>query len=263
MRSIRIEGPRRIGDGVQSGRGLRMGRSRLGWAGSVVAPWVIALGLLVSITAQAGQEPGWTGGFVAQGARPDRPSPLRQALVASTFGLARSAASKGDKSPILEASLTVGAPEDLGAIADEIEPNGAVKQGQGNFPAIDRTRKGDPFIILRPGFDAHLQRRAPSGERGAGSWAEDSRSPAAILADAEAAASLPQPQFGDGATPAAPLEFALNSSTPTPSDGAVIVAAARAGAQTTAPSRSDAGGRPDYAALIDPKDAARQMQCLA
>src|SRR5208282_5238261 len=123
-------------------------------------------------------------------------------------------------------------PEDLSAIADEIEPNGAVKQGQGNFPAIDRTRKGDPFIIFRPGFDAHLKRLAPSGEGGAGSWAEDSRSPAAILADAQAAASRPQLQFGDGATPEVPLDLALNSSTPTPSDGAVIAGAARAGAQT-------------------------------
>ena len=35
-----------------------MGRSRLAWVGSTVAPWGIALGFLVSITAQAGEEVG-------------------------------------------------------------------------------------------------------------------------------------------------------------------------------------------------------------
>ncbi len=145
-----------------------MGRSRLAWAGSAVAPWGIALGLLVSITAQAGQDPGASGGLVAQQARDGRPSPVREALLASTFGLpARSMAPDGDGDPIVEARLTLGAPEDLNAIPDEIEPNAAVKQGMANFPAIDRTRKGDPIIVLRPGFDAHLRRPVASGEDGA------------------------------------------------------------------------------------------------
>ena len=34
-----------------------MGRSRFGWALSVAAPWCVALALLVSITAEAEQEP--------------------------------------------------------------------------------------------------------------------------------------------------------------------------------------------------------------
>ncbi|MGD1017434.1 MAG: hypothetical protein ABR863_13510, partial [Roseiarcus sp.] len=63
-----------------------MGRSRLSWAGSAVAPWGIALGFLVSITAQAGQDPDWTGGLVARGAGADRLSPVREALLASRFG---------------------------------------------------------------------------------------------------------------------------------------------------------------------------------
>ena len=136
-----------------------MGRSRLAWAGSAVAPWGIALGFLVSITAHAGQEPGWTGSLVPQAARADRPSPVREAFLASTFRLpARSSALDGDANPILEVSLTLGAPEDLAAIPDEIEPNPALKHGESTFPAIDRADKGDPFIALRPGFDAHLRR---------------------------------------------------------------------------------------------------------
>ena len=237
-----------------------MGRSRLAWAGSAVAPWGIALGLIVSITAQAGQDPGGSGGLVAQRARADRASPVREALLASTFGLlARSAARDGDDYPIVEARLTLGAPEELAAIADEIEPNATIKQGEANFPAIDRTRKGDPVIVLRPGFDAHWRRAVPSGEDGAGNRPEDSRSPAAIASGADFVASLPPRQFDDGATPSVPLELALNSSTPTPSDGKVIVVAA----QTTVAAQSDASGKPNYSALIDPKDSARQMRCLA
>ena len=69
--------------------------------------------------------------------------------------------------------------------------------------------------------------------------------------------------FDDGATPAPPLEFALNSSSPTSSDGVVVVVEADDSGVTTVPQISDAEGKPNYAALIDPKDSARQMRCLA
>ncbi|MFZ1962852.1 MAG: cell wall hydrolase [Roseiarcus sp.] len=240
-----------------------MGRSRLSWAGSAVAPWGIALGFLVSITAQAGQDPGWIGGLAAQGAGADRLSPVREALLASRFGPpARFAARGGAEIPIVEAHLILGAPEDLAAVPDEIEPNAAVKRGQQNFPAIDRTRKGDPLVVLRPGFDARLRRAVPADEDGAANGPADSPSSTAVAPVADFAASRPQRQFNDGATPSVPLEMALNSSTPTPSDGEAIVAA-RPPAQTTAAAQSDANGKPNYAALIDPKDSARQMRCLS
>ncbi len=69
--------------------------------------------------------------------------------------------------------------------------------------------------------------------------------------------------FDDGATPAAPLEFALNSSSPTSSDGVVVAVEIDGSGLTTVPQLSAAGGKPNYAALIDPKDSARQMRCLA
>jgi hypothetical protein len=239
-----------------------MGRSRFSWAGSAVAPWGIALGFVVSITAQAGQDPGLTGGLVAQGVDAARLSPVREALLASRFGPPeRFAARGGAEIPIVEARWTLGAPEDLAAVPDEIEPNAAVKQGQQSFPAIDRTRKGDPLVVLRPGFDARLRRPVPTDEDGVATGPQDSPSPTAFSA-ADFAASRPQRQFDDGATPSVPLEMALNSSTPTPGDGVAIVAA-RSSAQTTAAAQSDANGKPNYAALIDPKDSARQMRCLS
>ncbi len=226
-----------------------MGRSRLAWAGSAVAPWSIALGLLVSVTAQAGQEPGWTGSLVVQSARP---SPVREALQGATFGDA----------PILQADLTLGAPEDLAAIPDEIEPNAAVKQPGATFPIVDRAGKGDPFIVFRPSFDAHRQRALPAAQDDAENGPDDSGG-STTPRGADVAASRPQPQFGDGATPGVPLELALNSATPTPNDGKLIIVAAPASTQTTVAAQTDANGKPNYAALIDPKDSARQMRCLA
>jgi len=240
-----------------------MGRSRLAWAGSAVAPWGIALGLLVSITAQAGQEPGWTGSLIARGPRLDRPAPLRQALLASTFGLPPGIAARdGGGEPILDARLAIGGPDELAAIPDDIEPNAAMKQGAGRFPAIDRAGKSDPFVVLRPSFDAHRQRPVSSGAAVASDGPENLGGQTALPAAAEAVVSRPQPQFGDGVTPAVPLAMALNSSTPTPSDGAVRVVA-RQPAQTTVAAPSDVNGKPNYAALIDPKASVRQMRCLA
>jgi spore germination cell wall hydrolase CwlJ-like protein len=240
-----------------------MGRSRLAWVGSSVAPWGIALGFLVSITAHAGQEAGVESGADA----------LR-ALRVSTFAPTRSGAQ-----PILEARLTLGSREDLSATSDEVDPNPVVKQGRSTFPAVDRDEKGDPFIIFRPAFEARratpLLAQAPNSR----DWPDESRSPArtadAAPPDADllsADAALP---FGDGATPEAPLDFALNSSTPTPSDGKPIVAVQKSpapsaattpgasAAQTTVAAPLAPGGKPDYAALIDPKDSVRQMRCLA
>jgi spore germination cell wall hydrolase CwlJ-like protein len=241
-----------------------MGRSRLTWVGSTVAPWGIALGLLVSITAQAGQEAGVESGPVA----------LR-ALRISAFTPTRS-----DAKPILEARLMLGSREDLSLQSDEIEPNPAVKQGRGAFPTVDRDEKGDPFIIFRPSFEAKRGTRSIPFEPDAQDFPDASRSPARVANADSPDAGAPLP-FGDGATPSASLDFALNSSTPTPSDGKLIVPVQKApapgvttatraptvagasAAQTTVATQLAPGAKPDYAALIDPRDSVRQMRCLA
>jgi hypothetical protein len=209
-----------------------MGRSRLAWVGSSVAPWGIALGFLVSITAHAGQEAGIESGANAL-----------QALRVSTFAPTRSSAQ-----PILEARLTLGSREDLSATSDEVDPNPTVKQGRSTFPTVDRDEKGDPFIIFRPAFEARrttpLLAQAPSSR----DWPDESRSPAraadAAPPDADALSADASLPFGDGVTPEAPLDFALNSSTPTPSEGKLIVADAKSPAPsaTTAPGVATAPG---------------------
>ena len=56
-----------------------MGRSRLGWAGSVVAPWCLAVGVLLSITAEAGQEPARYGSVADRNGLLEASDPVRRA----------------------------------------------------------------------------------------------------------------------------------------------------------------------------------------
>ena len=83
--------------------------------------------------------------------------------------------------------------------------------------------------------------------------------------DPERAPDVAASTFSDGATPALPLEFALNSSSPTSSDGVVVAVVTDPNARETTVAQQSllGGGQPNYAALIDPKDSARQMRCLA
>jgi hypothetical protein len=261
-----------------------MGRSRLGWACKAVAPWCVALGVVVSITAEAGQDASLGASIASQDSAGAPASPLREALLSSTLHLPgdlfdrTAAANLG-----LEASLTLGSPDDLAAVDDEIDPRTDLKQAKTAFPAIDRSRKGDPFIGLRPGFDARLNRRNAQGvKRASGTPASDGDAPIdeALIPlpptpaneQAGADSGAPQPPaisadggktFDDGATPSLPLDVALNSATPTPNDGVRIVVAAKPAPETTLADKTTPDGKPDYASLIDPKDAARQQRCLA
>jgi hypothetical protein len=153
------------------------------------------------------------------------------------------------------------------AAPDEIEPRGALKAARPPFPQVDRASKGDPFIGLRPGFDARRLIGAP-----ARAGPDDPRraefDPGHTMPP-EGPGDVPPPAaptglaFDDGATPGLPLEFALNSSSPTPSDGVLVVVETDPVGETTVPQLSAGDGKPNYAALIDHKDSARQMRCLA
>lgn len=132
-----------------------MVRSRVGWALTVVAPWALAGGLLVSFTAEAGQEAS-VGGSVTPAARHAEPAPrdlipARAALSLPQFGLA---------APLLrEARYIVGDRAELARGPDETAPRIALKTHAAKappppaFPVIDRAAKGDPFVGLRPSFD--------------------------------------------------------------------------------------------------------------
>jgi hypothetical protein len=258
--------------------GSRMGRSRLGWACNAIAPWCLGLGLVVSATAQAGQDPIFSGSVAFESAQ----APIRQALLNSTPHFQGDLLDRAGAPPrVMEASLTLGSPDDLAAIDDEVDPHADLKRTHAAFPIVDRSRKGDPFIGLRPGFEAKLNHRfAPNDERPASESQSLLDDPFASVESALAYAALPPEEepspwsdpngaseksltFDDGATPGVPLEVALNSATPAPSDDKAIIVAKTEIPGVSEIAKSLPNGQPDYASLIDPKDATRQQRCLA
>jgi len=109
-----------------------------------VAPWGIALGLLVSITARADPDPGVSGGDVERNGGVDRYSPVHETLSAASFR-AGARHSAGTAEPwLIPAHLTLGEGDELAAIPDEIEPKPEFKRAKAEIPAIDRAHKGDP-----------------------------------------------------------------------------------------------------------------------
>ena len=149
------------------GRGLRMGRSRIGWAVGVVAPWCLGVGLAVSFPADAGQ-PSGVGASVAAltltaPSMPDDLVPATSAALTGNLG----AMLGPDRLPVVPASLAVGPADAFRAFKDEIEPRRDLKRSVGAMPAIDRSHKGDPNVGLRPTFDTRMRDPRRIGPRAA------------------------------------------------------------------------------------------------
>ena len=248
-----------------------MGRSRIRWALSVAAPWCVALGVLVSITAEAEQEPLEFASVFTPTRLTEKSAGLDRALLAG--GPLRAVDEDGAPLPIVQASYTVGDPDELGARPDEIEPNGALKPTGRGFPAVDRGAKGDRLAgVSGPKrLNGRRTEANPQAFKSRPSEIDDPRNDAfdpGHTMSPQRPAEGDEPEtaalsFDDGSTPAAPLEFSLNSSSPTSSDGVVVVVEADGSGLTTVPQLSASEGKPNYAMLIDPKDSARQMRCLA
>jgi len=54
------------------------------------------------------------------------------------------------------AALAIGEKRELAAMPDEIEPKLQLKRDASSFPTVDTTRKGDPYIGLRPSLEGRL-----------------------------------------------------------------------------------------------------------
>ena len=129
-------------------------QSNAGWAVGVIAPWCLGMGLLVSFTASAGQDPksDWnltpiTARMKSLGA----PAMLGSALNGELGG-------KGQADGLIQtARLAVGGQQELRAAPDESEPHVEMKPAANAFPEVDRTHKGDPIVSIRPSFET----RAP------------------------------------------------------------------------------------------------------
>ena len=131
------------------------------WAFATLAPWALGVGVLVSFTADAGQDSAADWNVAPLTAR------ARQAGAAdSEIGLAQAAAGGrlapvAALAPIQTARLEIGASEDLAREpnenADELSPRRDLKvdatADPAAFPAVDRANKGDPVIPLRPSYE--------------------------------------------------------------------------------------------------------------
>ena len=134
-----------------------MGRSRLAWAGSVVAPWCMAIGVLLSITAEAEQEPARFASVFDRNRLLEDNDPVRSAIALAKRQQAVD--EEGVPTPIVQARFAVGDPAEFSR-PDEIEPNRTLKDPTPPFPAVDRSGKSNPFIGLRPAFEARRRRAA-------------------------------------------------------------------------------------------------------
>lgn len=140
-----------------------MGRSRVGWMFGAIAPWCLGAGLVVSAPAGAGVDSTIGASFA-----PDMLSPLLDApddLVPRTADLIHLGYA-GGRMPLLEARLNLGEPLDFRDRAPvEHEPRRDLKPGASGFPVANRSVKGDPFVGLRPTFDARLRASGVEGYR--------------------------------------------------------------------------------------------------
>lgn len=208
------------------------------WVFSVTAPWALGVGMLVSFTAAAGQDPiaDW------------KVSPLA-ARAPGGLSLGFSEAASGDygfygqtRAQIQEARLIVGAPEENGGAPDEREPHVDLKPDVKHFPQVDRRHKGDPVVAMRPGFETRRPQPANLGLSGS-----------------------PALSFGIEGKSTRPTATPLPPRGRTPGDEALEEADAGAAPEPATTQKSTAAASPSQSSSIStptgadsPRDAGRQ-----
>jgi hypothetical protein len=140
--------------------------SRVAWTSRTLAPWCAAAGLLISFTADAGQEAAQGASRGALAARaapaPEELVPVRRALDFDALLLGPRAGRPFDPT-LVEARLVTGSDADLRAAPDETPPRADMKPNAGAAPAfaVDRTGKGGRPSIRACGCRARSRPRAP------------------------------------------------------------------------------------------------------
>ncbi len=264
----------------------------------VVAPWCLGVGLVVSMSADAGQDATIGASLAPASFRAViQPGGLIPGDVSGVgFGLDPEENAGSSQ----EARLMLGEGAEFDRTADEIEPRAVMKRSGEGFPDIDRTHRGDPIVGLRPTFDSKLGRpgalaalRAhdllftdedalPSGdfsaEQAGGPQSVASFEPwpngeTPTTAPSNAGASPRQQgslvtmrpaaineRIMQGATPQVPSAAALASTTPAPADATPVevVVVPSIPSMTNVPA-----DRPNYAALIDKNQSSSEQRCLA
>ena len=260
-------------------------RSGIRWICAAVAPWALGIGLLVSFTAVASNDPqsGISGAALVPAGE-----------LTGTGALVPPSAAPWATSPRLP----------------ELAVRPEIKNTAKNYPSVERSRKSDPAVAsgpslsrrggelraaTRPGLSQVMFGQdesgppallMPLGDRGADldrtfepfagadvtttQQASSVQSPAAAAAGSTGAARGPR-HSQDGATPGVARAVALASATPAPADATPIEIAAAPVSVPSGPmtprgfeaEAADAADRSRYAGLINPDHLAREQRCLA
>ncbi|MDJ1157804.1 cell wall hydrolase [Chelatococcus sp. SYSU_G07232] len=221
---------------------------------ATVTPWALAAGALVSFTASAGQDPSAGASAAARViGEPSSPTdlvPRTSALAAAAIRLP----GVGLASVVRSASLSFEEPIGDAPAVPGVPPRADLKSSARGYPQVDRSRKGDPIVALRPTLSRRaLDVRAGHGDPAHVVFSRDERMlPPTILMPgsveipateamfalepwsrdemtATEAASAPlsplapgghgtTPAAVDGSTPPVSRAAALASSTPAPAD---------------------------------------------
>lgn len=134
-----------------------MGYLHTGWTLAILVPWCLGPTFAASMSADAGKQASSGALLAPLPCRVDRPpaglaSSRKPDLDINAEGFS------GEARKLLRmASLSIGDTEDFKRIPDEIEPRSDLKSHVREFPKIDRSRRGDPFVGLRPAFETRLR----------------------------------------------------------------------------------------------------------
>jgi hypothetical protein len=134
-----------------------MGYSRAGWALGVIAPWYLGTVLAVSLSADAGEEAMSGASIAALPLRTQGPPAVLVPAQPSALGVDFGGFAGEARIVLRKASLSIGGSEEFKRLPDEIEPRADLKHDTRLFPDIDRSKKGDPFVGLRPTFETRLR----------------------------------------------------------------------------------------------------------
>jgi spore germination cell wall hydrolase CwlJ-like protein len=251
---------------------MRMARRRahIFWAASVIAPWCLAAGALVSFTADAGQE---VPSGASRAPKSSSAAVMPKDLVPSPHAMTSAFGGAFGRGMLHEARLIIGATEQIAALPDEVEPRADLKRNAKIFPEIDRRHKGDPLVGLRPTIDGAL--RHEGGQKGLAqmranflTFEQGEIGLASGFAPAlENESVAPPSRAGQGATPRVLRAVALGSSTPYAADQTPVLASVVSAKRnvetanvTSVPRDSD---KRDYLALIAPEKLDSEKLCLA
>ncbi|MCX7338994.1 MAG: cell wall hydrolase [Hyphomicrobiales bacterium] len=239
------------------------------WALATAAPWVLSAGMLVSFTATAGQDLGGSTVVAmeraALSAEPAAPQFASLLTVSSLFF--RSA--PGLEPLIIPSALSPDEPEPPSPRHGAFEPRADLKRlaaGAAVFPDIDRTRKADPIVPLRPGLSADADAAQPGkadldrlifGFEGEG-----------VVSAGFTQALTNLALLGPGAfelpnTEAPPVDMAETQAPEDPARPQLASLAIQPEPNTSVLHKAPAAARSHYAALIPQTNQFREMRCLA